>query len=47
MAIDVINIAQNFYAQNKNLNLYNRQIYFTDQNCVISRSGKLAKRSSC
>ena len=33
------NIAQNFeYVQNENVDLYTRQIYFTDQNCVISSS---------
>ena len=35
----LINIAQNFgYVHNKNFNLYTREIYFTDQNCVILRS---------
>ena len=30
-----INIAQNFgHVHNKNFNLYIRQIYFTDKNCV-------------
>ena len=40
------NIAQNFkYVQNENVDLYIRQIYFTDQNCVISSSWKIAKGS--
>ena len=42
----VINIALNFeHVQIKNFNLYTRQIYFTDQNCVILRSWKITKRS--
>ena len=43
----VINIAQNFdYVQDKNFNLYTRHIQFTDQNYVIYRSGKIAKKGS-
>ena len=48
MAIGLfINFAQNFkHVQNKNLNLYTRHMEFTDQNCVISRSEKIAKKST-
>ena len=35
----MITVAQNFgHIHNKDFNLYTRQIYFTDQNCVILRS---------
>ena len=35
----VINTAKNLgHVQNKNFNLCTRQIQFTEQNCVISRS---------
>ena len=40
------NIAQNVgHVHNKNLNLYTRQIYFSDQNCAILRSRKITKTS--
>ena len=42
----VIDIAQNIeHAQNKNFNFDTRYIQFTDKNCVISRSGKIARKN--